>query len=415
MKNKNRALLIGLYTAILLVVVFVGSFAWWQMTQRQTDVNKITAACLKFKMESAGEGLSLNGEWPIPIKEGYKKDSYVFTVTNECNEPLNYIIALEEIKKSNYPNDESYINGNYVDITIDNHPPKAFSSYDDIVDDEDDEQTIMDTRKLKSVWIKPNGTNTHSIKMWLDEKMPIEENKKIFNSKIRVTGGQKLENEKLTPESCFTISEEGKITNFDYENCNTNVVIPPTINGIQVKSIIFPRATAAAITSVDLTKAYYLESIDSQGFQGFVGEGTELIIPGNVTLNNASFSSFKGSNLIIEDGVTELPRGCFNNYYGTDTVLHIPSTVKYIDGFFAFVGNSITFNEGLEEIDGSAFDKFNGPGPIVIPSTVTTIGVGAFDSYTGTVIIKNTEGNVTFDEDLTFRHAEVIYDPNYGE
>ena len=457
MENKKKKVIIGVAISALLVLVVIGTYAWWTLTHKQNDYNSIKSACLKFKVESEGEGLNLDGQWPSTLKEGYRKQGYTFTVENQCDEPLNYIIALEEIKDSNYPNLDSYVSGDYVDITIDNRTPKAFNLYDDIIDDDDG--SIIDTKILKTAWVRPNETNTHTIKMWLDEKTNVSESGKIFNSKVRVTGGQKLPyNKNITSESCFTINEEGQITNFDYENCNTNVVFPPTVNGIHVKAINLLKETSENITSVDLTEAYYLEDIR---LRYFAGTNTELIIPGYVNLNNTSFANFNGSNLIIEDGVTELPPGCFASYRGEGTTLHIPSSVTIINpgalsffsgkeilfeeglqdvyinqgydeyvgtgtdlefpsttrrirGFFGFNGNSIKFNEGLERIDGlKSFDIYDGASPLIIPSTVTFIG--GFNTYSGTVIIKNTEGSVEFASSNTFRNATVVYDPNYKE
>ena len=473
---KNKKLKIGILSVLILTLVIVGTYAWWTLTQKQTGINKLTSSCLKFEIINEGAGLDLEGEWPSTLKEGYKKDGYTFSVKNECDEPLNYIIALEEVEDENYPNANSYVNGDYVDITIDNRTPKAYNLYDEITDDDDEEldYTIMDTRMLKTAWVKPNSTNTHTIKMWLDEDTKLSENGKIFNSKVRVTGGQKLPyNKKITPESCFTITDEGQITDFDYENCNTNVVFPPTVNGIQVKSIGMPKATSENMTSIDLTEAYYLENIEDNGLYGFVGGGTELIIPGNITIGGRSFLYFEGSNLIFEDGITEIPRFSFSHYHGEGTTLHIPSTVttiehdgltrfagneilfeeglqnvdinwpynatfykgigtdlefpsttKTIQGFNSFVGNSIKFNEGLTTIENTSFAYYDGPGPIVIPSTVTKIEGIVFPNYTGEVIIKNTEGAVEIDTtDVTpfgstfgsVPEGNIKYIPDYKE
>lgn len=460
MEKNNKKMIIGSITVLTLVLLFAGTFALWTITKKQTDVNSLNTACLEFEISSEGTGLSLNKQWPVSLKEGYKKEGYTFTVTNKCDEPLNYIIALEELKEDGFPNEDSYVNKDYVDITIDNRTPKAYSLYDDITDDNDDQ--IMDTRMLKTAWVKPNATNTHTIKMWLDENTDVNENGKIFNSKVRVTGGQKLPyNKNITSESCFTINEEGQITNFDYENCGSDVVFPPTVNGIQVKSIKMPALTNHNITSIDLNEAYYLEEIGNTGLNGFVGEGTELIIPGNIILNARAFVTFNGSNLMIEDGITELPLSCFGAYVGENTTLHIPSSVtaistgalakfngkeilfeegiqdiyisqytqdyagtgtnlefpsttRTIEGFFGFQGDSIKFNEGLETIGegGASFNIYNGKSPLVIPSTVTLIK--GFPLYSGTVIIKNTEGSVQLGTN-TFQYADVIYNPNYKE
>lgn len=68
-----------------------------------------------------------------------------------------------------------------------------------------------------------------------------------------------------TSEDCFTISDDGVITSYDY-TCGTDVVIPDIVNNITVKSI---KSSAFEVTNYGDNNVYYYSSSNDSGMYVF--------------------------------------------------------------------------------------------------------------------------------------------------
>lgn len=153
---------------------------------------------------------------------------------------------------------------------------------------------------------------------------------------------------------------ECKIHNFTNPTEPTDLIIPSEINGYTVTSIG--------------NNAFYT-------CNNFTGD---VVIPSTVTeIGEYAFYGCTGiSTMVLNEGLTEIPRYCFGACQFTN-VMTIPSTVTKI-GRSAFVYNYISglaFTEGsqLDTIMGSAFLSCKElKGSVVLPEGLKYIGVGAF-------------------------------------
>ena len=193
-----------------------------------------------------------------------------------------------------------------------------------------------------------------------------------------------------TPTSCFTYQEiDGGIEITDYDaTCGTDVVIPDTINNLDVISITATEERTGdiavptggfsrkGITSVILPKkltkisknAFYtntLESIEIPDSVKEIGNSdfrsnkiTNIVIPDSITsIGMYAFAGNQIETLTLGKGLTTIGNGAF--YRNKLTSLVIPDNVNFIDTY-AFSDNqltSITIGSGIQYIERSAFSK----------------------------------------------------------
>ena len=186
--------------------------------------------------------------------------------------------------------------------------------------------------------------------------------------------------EVLTPtnESYFTINNNGAITK--YTGTETNVVIPSTINGINVTRI---EANAfkdnTSITSVVIPQG--VTSIGGAAFNNCQAL-TSIEIPNSVTsIGYSAFDSCKSlASIKIPENVTSIGNSAFSSCKVL-TSIKIPENVTSI-GNFTFYGctalKSIRIPDSVTSIGNRAFQKCTSLTSIEIPDSVTSIGDAAF-------------------------------------
>ena len=210
---------------------------------------------------------------------------------------------------------------------------------------------------------------------------------------------EKALNKVVLPNSCKRIGEESfaycvNITDFDFgaglesigtqglRECTslTSVSLPATIKSIALQSFL----RCYALTYVTLPEG--LQTIGPSSFD-FCTSLKSVDIPNSVTSIN--FDSFYAwgqtfsdctslEHVTIGTGITELPRVGFTNCKALKDI-HIPSNVKNLGGVcFANSGlENITFDEGLEVIETSAFASIPAQS-VVLPNSVRSVGQTVF-------------------------------------
>ena len=192
-------------------------------------------------------------------------------------------------------------------------------------------------------------THTYRLYMWIsnntiignvNQDYTMEEWNDVYASiKVNVTGdfNEKEVPIEATPESCFTYQEiEGgvEITNYD-ASCGVDVVIPNTINGLDVLSI-----TATMIMEGEI----HVPS------EGFCGKNLKSVILPN-KLQRIGIYAFERNQL---------------------TSVTIPDSVTII-GSYAFSDNqltSVTIGSGIQYISWGAFEKTSSSNPNLSSITI---------------------------------------------
>ena len=401
MNNKNTKIKIILLILVVFIIIGATSFALWQQTRKQTTKNAMGLACLEVTKESETDGITIKEAWPKTDLEASSLDSYSITVKNRCNNSINYLVALEKIKDSSVPNNDDYLNSNYIRVKVDNKASAILGSLETIDNATGESYTILETRRLSANTLGPNESRTITFKLWMDADTPAEGNAyKHFYGKIRIILGQGFNAQEyaIPDESCFTFdSATGTINN--YNNTCGPAILPKSIGGVDIKTIA---SQAFYYTSViDLKNVTGLETIDSYAFFNHYGTNTTLIIPDSVkTIGDNAFNHFEGNYLHLGNGVETIGTSCFSRYTGTNQALIIPNSTVTIGGasFGQFNGVDLTIGNSVTTIGNSAFASYTGLGDnLVIPQSVTSIGTYGFNAYKGDSLTLN-EGLESIDD-----------------
>ncbi len=484
MKEKKKKIIILSIAIVAVIAIIAGStYAYWQITKTQTTPNDIVAACLDLNLEDKSAAIDLDSAWPISDDEASSLTGYTFTVTNNCDEEINYIVGLNRVEEDNYLQDSS------IKVRLDEKSTFTYNELSDVeYADSTNTYTSRVSKQVSVERIEANGSNEHTIRVWLSESAPVSEQSKIFQGQVFITGGQGIEFPEL--DECFTIANNGTIIGYNYE-CGTEVKVPAEINGIKVKEInilsfndslngwaidketgeevIFLVLKGAedeeevielyksdfceepsncnlsdymiiidgvedynnidwskyedigfetidynfeindwgdvglGITSLDLSNAIYLEKIGEESF--FDPYATKENVD-ETCIYESSYDYYLCNGILNEvvfpqDGMlTNIAEGAFSG--NQITSLNIPSSIKYLSGFdgnkiseliipssvitigkWAFNENDLTeiiLNEGVKNIEESAFGNNSNLTELNIPSTVVDIGEYAFSS-----------------------------------
>ena len=192
MNKKKTATITIMIVGLVAVMIGVASYAYWQITKKQASPNDMVSACLNFEMVGTSDAITLPSAWPTSDAEGQKHAGYTFTVENKCEEAVNYTISLESLESAN----TNYLNYDNIRLSLDGKDVITYgdlTTIDNVVLAEDTE-TIRETKEITTATVEGKDTNTHNIKLWLADNAPIEEQNKSFRSRIRITGGQGIEN-----------------------------------------------------------------------------------------------------------------------------------------------------------------------------------------------------------------------------
>ena len=268
--------------------------------------------------------------------------------------------------------------------------------------------------------ISANGTNEHTIRVWVSSDAPVSEQSKIFQGQVFITGGQGIE----VPE-CFAIAYDGTLLAYNYE-CGLNVVIPAEINGIKVKEIYstafsnveFYYGTAESLTSekpyliyLDATNKETIESFLEQNmcegneqcnledlgvlifgsvedFNSYdwsdydIGEINGMIYDEEYIMNDPTRLNIESLDLSQAKHLETIGYNAFDTSYESDTIDNELCLENYTSGkkyicYGSLKKVSLPLNGVLKTIDGGAFNE-NQLTEIIIPNTVKNIGSSAF-------------------------------------
>ncbi len=382
--------------SLIIFALAVGSYALWQITKKQDSKNIVGTSCLHIELENESAAIDLGSAYPISDSDGLELDPFTFTITNNCDSNVNYLIGLESIANPSL-SDNDYLKYDYVRLQLDDENPVNYGSLEELSSGSEEDYTIRDSREIIHYTLKGNGSVTHRIRLWIDENTPLknedgtDNNDKYFYAKIRILAGQGIEGGELKPmdppptptdESCFTFKKSSQaLTYYDSSCGGSDVVIPSEIDGVEVVKILATTFRNKGLTSVFIP--YTVQSITS---------GNTTLNDG-ITVGNGAFTDNPDlMTVIFEDTVKHPSRltaiGDYAFYNDQVRSVTIPGSVETI-GKGAFYGNKITdvvIKEGVDvlgltescgtEICG-AFAT-NEIVNVTLPSTLTVISQGVF-------------------------------------
>ena len=402
-KNKRFKIAIILSVALVVTFIFLTSYAYWRISDHQTGSNYVAGGCLQIVFDEPGaNGFSLTDAWPERDEDAIVREDnlYRFNVINTCEKPVNYQIVLESIE---VPNPENKLKPEYVKLQLDNREIKTYKDLDPVTNDPD-ATDVYETRHMLSGTVqgRSNGVDgkvEHSVRLWMNYDAGLDARGGQFNSRVKIYAGQDIQEPEyaLTPESCFTIDENGVLLSYNREECGTDsLVIPPTINGTLVTEIkwMFLGAAANRFSYIDISNLRGLNKIGGDAFYngaGYVGTDHSLTIPNGVSeIGNRAFWAYNGTHLSLPTNMSSIGEYAFMEYEGINQDLIIPQGISVIEqfSFTHFDGKSLTLPESLTRINQMAFAWYRGVGTTLkIPDNVSVIETRAFEYFRGDELI----------------------------
>lgn len=176
-----------------------------------------------------------------------------------------------------------------------------------------------------------------------------------------------------------------------------SVVIPDHITEIQVGAFLDCTNLASVTIPDGVTK---IGAAAFKGTQWFESQPDGLVYIGPVAYKYKGYIP-NNCEIVLRDGTVSISGECFWEWDKTGlTAITIPSTVRSI-GFGAFYNcgrlTSVTLPEGLEEIEDIAFAHCSGLTSAVIPASVTSLGERVFSECYELGAIRVEPGNTVYD------------------
>ncbi|MBO5095836.1 MAG: leucine-rich repeat protein [Bacilli bacterium] len=341
---KNKSLIIGGIVLSLMIVLSIGTYAYWTLTRSQEGENKLIGGCLNVDITEQSDGISLEKAWPISDFEGMQLEGYTFKVTNYCEEPQDYRIDLDRLIDSE---GRKEMTNKSLATLLDYGVPVLYSELEtgETTDEEVKEKRVLAYDTVMGKVGDTPGSNTHTLRIWIDEESDIEDQGSTFLSRVEINAGQGIE-KYYTPEECFTFdSSTGSITAYDetLEGCTTDVVIPYEITPTDAtEPVAVTQIGASAFKEKGITSVEFPRSVTTIGNQAFQTNKTLGKIIFKDGLNSIGIQAFSSMNSISNEdrGVLEF--------------VMFPETLTTINGA-AFVGNSLK--------------------QVIIPDNVTTLSL----------------------------------------
>ena len=409
MDKKKTIIAVGIICILVVVFLLLNTYAFWTVKKKQTNINKLSTACLQIDyIDIPDSGINLTEAWPLTDEEGIATTGYTFRVENVCNEPVNYQVVLESLKIDG-KTEEDYFGNEYIKLQLSNDRISRYSEFGVVLNDQDDDhkEDIRETRQIfvGTLAAKEEGSTanvaSHNIRIWISGDAPNSQIGKAFRSKIKVYAGQGVpkSDHDISPESCFAFdSSTGNVTAYNVEECGTSLVLPATIGGTPIRAIGLTSETKD-LTYIDISKASGLKNVNQYAFVdtnsspyvsvigGYVGLDNDLVLPENtVTVGDNAFSKFNGNNLVLNNKLEFIGGVSFGDYQGLGKNLILPSSVSLIGpgAFYSFNGAAVVLSSNLSQIMANAFYSYEGlNSPLVIPNNVVTIEENAFRAYSG--------------------------------
>jgi len=187
--NKNYKIILIIISISLISSITTGiSYAYWQITKKQTNVNLAGTGCFDLSFEETGSDITLNHTLPASNQKGLSQTPYKFKIKNICDYDAEYYITLNTFGEISTLLSEDAIKYSF-DVSARNTPtPKILGTASENIDTGNiDINNLIKSYSLKEGRLSTGGEKEFSLYLWLDENASMTEMNKTFHSKIYIT------------------------------------------------------------------------------------------------------------------------------------------------------------------------------------------------------------------------------------
>ena len=188
--NKKHKIILIVIGILIITSITIGiSYAYWQLTHKQTGNNELTAGCFEVTFEETGSDIVLTNTFPIIDEEGLQQVPYKFKIKNTCTIAAQYNITLNSFGTTNVMADSSikYAFGlsNKNKSTYDK---KNLTTAQENIDTSNiDLNDLIKSYIIESGYLRVGEEKEFSLYLWMDELADNDQMNKIFSAKIYVT------------------------------------------------------------------------------------------------------------------------------------------------------------------------------------------------------------------------------------
>ncbi len=192
-KKKSKILTYTIWGIVDIIVIVLGlSYAYWLLTNKQEGINIVNSKCLDLELENELNDISLEDAVPISDEDGLNLQPYTFTLTNNCNENVDYTVNLETLSVSNLSSE--YVKVAFNEVGSEGQP-KLLNSYEAY-----DHLKLSGTNEGKNLLTGTIGANAsinYELRLWLDSNTPpsLDTMNKYHRSKIVIDRVIKLKSD----------------------------------------------------------------------------------------------------------------------------------------------------------------------------------------------------------------------------
>jgi len=187
--NKNYKITLIVISILLLLCVTIGvSYAYWQITKKQTNANVLSTGCFEIAFEETGSDISLNNALPISDQKGLSKTPYKFKLKNICTYDSEYYVTLNSIGATDKLLNENAIKYAFDVSTKTNPTPKILGTAPENTEISSIDLTnLIKSYYLKAGYLRAGEEKEFSLYLWMNQDAPMSEMNKTFSSKIYIT------------------------------------------------------------------------------------------------------------------------------------------------------------------------------------------------------------------------------------
>ena len=188
LNKKYKIIIIALSILIIFSITIGITYAYWQITHKQTNNNIVLSGCFDITFEETGNDIKLKNTFPITDQEGLTLTPYKFKIKNICSIDSEYYITL-----NSFGSTDKLINENAIKYAFDfsrktNPTPKILGDAPENSNTSNiDLNNLIKSYYLKGGYLRVGEEKEFSLYLWMDELAGNDQMSKIFESKIYIT------------------------------------------------------------------------------------------------------------------------------------------------------------------------------------------------------------------------------------